>query len=97
MQITDPNQIEIGMKVYYAYCIGYTFIFEHTITSLPYEKSDLSLFVNTDKGDLISLKDCNVIPNTYNKHRLYTTKIEAEEYLAEMRNSNKVPPFNEWY
>jgi|SRR6185369_1890180 len=98
-RITSPDQIEIGMKVFYARCIGECFISSYTITSKPYiDKNVNLLFVDWDNGDYhlgsFSLDDCNVITNSYNKHRLYTKEEEAKAYIQYMKRRNLVPGYN---
>ena len=34
-----------------------------------------------------SLRDCNVIPNDYNQHRLFLSEQEAEDYMSQFNNA----------
>ena len=103
MQITSVDQLKIGMTVYYATCIGECNIKGYTLTSEPYIPESMRsyggdcFFVDYETDSEIftsfSLRDCNVIPNDRNKHRLYSTREEAEHYIAMMKETGQVPPY----
>lgn len=95
MQITDPSQIKDGMKVFYVHSFPQyrgieNFIRAYRIIGKPYAPRNFpasmeSLFVyafdvKLRRPTYFSLKDCNVIPNNYNDHRLYDNEEEAYQY-----------------
>ena len=92
-QITDPSQLIID-KVYYRVTKlnDGGWITEFLITSKPYIENTGSLFVKTldEPNDVkrihagsFSLDDYNVIPNTYNQHRVFSNLNDAEQYLKD--------------
>lgn len=104
MRIKNTSQIKIGMVVYYAMCIGNGFVDnKKEIISLPFKHKSLylinSLFVEyKDKygKDIMSLQDCNVQKNNYNKHRLYTSESEAQAYLNYMKRRGFMPAYDQY-
>jgi hypothetical protein len=106
MRLTDPSQIKVGMEVFYATCIGDRGSVQKVVISGEVYQpapSYLGLFCTIDApnrlySDMMSLRDCNVVPNGYNKHRLYTKRTEAESYLDYMKRRKLTPDFNRgWY
>ena len=91
-QITAPNQLIID-KVYYRVTKlnGTGWITKCLITSKPYKESFGSLFIkaldepneNNIRSSSFSLDDYNVIPNTYNQHRVFSNLEDAEQYLKD--------------
>lgn len=74
-----------GQTVYHITALGAnSFIQERKLTGKPYLHRGMGYFVNyeTKWGDeSFSLVDCNVIPNSYNPHRLFYSKGKAITYL----------------
>jgi hypothetical protein len=95
MRITRPEQIKIGKRYYYTHALGKnSFVYSFIITSTPYNSHNIGLFVDTKNRvrsylfnrrsytvkSSISLQDANVVPNTYNLHRLFNVRKEATAY-----------------
>lgn len=80
------SSLRSGQTVFYVHSLGEnSFIRKYTIASRPF-KSKLSgeIFVKyypNKKLNQFSLKDCNIIPNGYNSHRLFYKRGKAEKYL----------------
>tara|TARA_R110002020_G_scaffold49811_1_gene141485 strand:+ start:191 stop:478 length:288 start_codon:yes stop_codon:yes gene_type:complete len=78
------NSLRQGQAVFYVHSLGEnSFIRKYTVASRAYKKS-IDYFVDYGKGNPMqwfSLKDCNVIPNSYNSHRLFYKRGKAEKYL----------------
>lgn len=103
MRIKNASQIKIGMIVYYAMCIGDGFVDEEKeIISLPFKHKSLNLnsmfveYKNKYGKDTMSLRDCNVQKNNYNKHRLYTSENEAQAYLNYMKRRGLLPQYSQY-
>ena len=77
-----------GMVVYYVLGLGrVSFIEKYTLTSKPYE-TNISWFVNAKRESSeyptdFSLKDAGIIKNSYNNHRSFIKKENADKYLKE--------------
>lgn len=97
MQITDQGQLQVGKKFYHVSALGkYSHMSTLIIKESPFElqlESRKYLLVSVtvvmpDGGDFVhdeSLQDMNVIPNTYNLHKLFDNEEEAIKYRDEMK------------
>lgn len=92
--IKNPNHLNIDEVVYLVTKIAnFGSVQKVIITSKPYISEHTeslfikclmeSLFSNSVYSSEFSLLDYNVIPNTYNKHRVFSDYIEALKYSKE--------------
>lgn len=95
MKKMNQKNLKAGRVVYKVYALGgSSYITRHELTGRP-----VNGFVRYGSGELdyFSLKDCNVIPNKYNKHRLFFKEKAAKRYLEECQRYSKwVSPDNSW-
>ena len=83
------NEMKAGMKLYYNHALGKrSFVSEATFISGPDHKGFIKVEVTYNfkghSGKYIttwSMLDCNMIPNKYNDHRLFSDKLKSELYL----------------
>ena len=87
------NKFEVGTIIYRVYAFPAepesNFVMEYTV--LGYGTFDTLHDVacmrvrgkNAMSTTEISLRDANIIPNTYNCHRVFETKFEVDKYLAD--------------
>lgn len=101
-RVTSPEDLKEGMVVYYACALGAgSFYTEHNLNSTPYpvemSRNDYSLFIDEKRQreeggkwcvDRFSLKDCNVVENTYNHHRLFFDEDAAITYVENCKLLN---------
>jgi len=77
----------INRKVYYVHAFpdsGDGYISEYKVSGTKLSEFTSSLFFTAigKYGEMdFSARDCNVIPNAYNCHRLFTSKRRAKAYL----------------
>lgn len=87
MAITKIKQLKIGMTVYKVHAFGTkskAFVTEHTVVGFTENKSSFLTREDDPRFSFNpcqeSLRDANVIANTYNCHRLFKSKEAAERY-----------------
>ena len=88
-----------GQTVFRVFALGgKSYIEEFKIADRPYrDKSINSLFVpaiNQYGETEFSVKDCNLEPQDYNRHRLFYKRGKAEKYLQYCINNNVDLPRN---
>jgi len=79
------TQLEEGDKIFHvyafpnkgAYITEYTFVAYATMQGI-----NVPSIITKERGE-ISQRDCNIIPNTYNCHRLFASIEEADAYLGD--------------
>lgn len=92
-----------GQTIHFVYGLGKgSFITTHLVMSKPYHhkfstvsfpKKELAIITRKFHGDgfvyedVMFLSDANVVPNTYNKHRLFFSRKKAETYLEWCKNN----------
>jgi len=84
-QIMTVEEVKPGMSIFIALALSKSsFIREECIKSSSYviqlSKALTGVFVDTESFK-ISLNDCNIIPNTYNKHKAFYTRESAQAYV----------------
>ncbi len=106
-QVKRIKNLRQGQTVYTVHAVGkVSFLQKHIITGKPYIQDgwfkgiDYKRFTFEPEflrgyhNSHVSLEDMNVIPNSYNEHRLFTSRRKAESYLKlckelEIDSSNK--------
>lgn len=84
-QIMTVEEVKPGIKVFIGTALSKSsFVREEHITGLPHvvqlSKTLTGIFVNTENFK-ICLDDCNIVPNTYNKHKAFYTRESAQAYV----------------
>lgn len=98
MKKMNQKNLKAGRVVYYVHSLGAdSYMTRYVLTGRPTPSG--FIYYGPSKYDYFSLKDCNVIPNKYNKHRLFFKEKAAKRYLEEQFKTDyyRDSEFDDWF